>query len=168
MKLLSILILGISFSAQALMVDPGLWEVNMTISQDGRKIDPMAEFRKAMKDMPEERRQQMQEAIEGSGMAMSGKAIKQCYTEEMIKKAELGTHEDKDCTTKVIKRTSKKIVSKFTCKDGSKGEATIDIKNKRNYTGHMKMRDAKGEKSELDYEAKFVAKDCGDLKPSEA
>lgn len=168
MKLLSILLVSVSFAAHALMVEPGLWEVEMTISQDGKKVDPMAEFRKAMKDMPEERRQQMQQAIEGSGMAMSGKAMKQCYTEEMIKKAELGTHEDKDCVTKVVKRTSKKIVSNFTCKDGTKGEATINIKNKKSYTGHMKMTDPQGEKSELDYNANFVAKDCGKLKPAGA
>ncbi len=166
MKLLTILFLMLSLSAHALMVEPGLWEVEMTISQNGKKIDPMAEFRKAMKDMPEDRKKQMQEAMEGSGMGMSGKSMKQCYTKEMIKKAELGKHEDKDCKTKVVKRTSKKIVTEFTCKDGTEGKSTINIKNKKAYTGHMNMKDPNGDKSELDYTANFVKKDCGKVKPS--
>lgn len=151
-------------SALALDLTPGLWKIDMTIKQDGREIDPMSELREAMKDMPEDQRKQMMQAMEGSGLG-GPKGIQQCYTKEMIEKAELGVHEDEHCKTKTVKKSASKIVSHFTCKDGSKGAATVNIKNSKSYTGHMKMTEADGAKSEMTYQADFVSKDCADVEP---
>lgn len=163
-----IALLAIPLSANALILEPGLWEIDMTLKQNGKEINPMQQLQEAMKDMPEERKKQMMQAMEESGMSMKGpKDMRQCYTKEMIEKAKLGVHEDENCRTETVKKSDKKIVSKFTCKDGSKGTAVMEIKNKKSYTGHMTMTDAKGEVSELDYKAKFVSSDCGNIKPVE-
>lgn len=166
--ILAAALFAMSLSAQALIIEPGLWDIEMTLSQNGKKIDPMAELNNAMKDMPEDRKKQMMQAMEDSGLELGKKGMKQCYTKEMIEKAELGVNEDKDCRTETIKKSDKQIISEFTCKDGSKGRATIDIKNKKSYTGDMKMTDGQGQKSELKYKANFVGTDCGKLKPVEA
>lgn len=168
MKLLISAILLISASAFAGVIDPGLWNIKMEITQNGEKFNPMNEIQKAMKDMPEDQKKQMQQAMEDSGMNVDEDGMKQCYTQDMIEKAELGVHEDKDCRTETIKKTKKKIISKFECKDGSKGTATIDIKSKKSYVGNMEMTDAKGVKSKMKYNANFIDKECGNLKPKGA
>lgn len=164
MKFIILFLTFFSLSSFALDLTPGLWKIDMTIKQDGKEIDPMAELKKAMRDMPEDQRKQMMQAIEGSGLG-GPKGIQQCYTKEMIEEAELGVHEDEHCKTTTVEKSASKIVSKFNCKDGSKGAATVNIKNSKSYTGHMKMTEANGEKSEMTYQARFVSKDCADVEP---
>lgn len=154
-----------ALQANALILKPGLWSIDMTLTHNGKEIEPMKELQQAMKEMPEDRRKQMMQAMEESGVNIGGKKMKQCYTKEMIEKADLGVHEDKNCRTETVKKTDKVIVSNFTCKDGSKGTATINIKNKKSYSGHMVMTNAQGEESKLDYNANYMDKDCGSVKP---
>lgn len=169
MKFLIATLFIFSFASHALDIRPGLWAVDMTMMQEGKKIDPMGELQSALKDMPEERKKQMMQAMEESGLSVDagGKktAIKQCYTQEMIEQAKVGAHEDENCKTVTSKKSADKIVSKFNCKDGSKGTATINIESDKAYTGHMVMSGPNGEKSELKYDAKYVSGNCGKVKP---
>lgn len=162
---LSLLLLA-SLSGHALMLKPGLWKTEMKITQDGKEFDPMSKLKEAMKDMPAERRKQMMRAMEQSGVSVKKPGeTRLCYTKEMIENARFGVHEDKNCRTETSKKSKDKIVSKFSCEDGSKGTMVMKIKNKKAYTGQMEMTDAQGKKSELKYEARFVSADCGSVKP---
>ncbi|MCO4753098.1 MAG: DUF3617 domain-containing protein [Bacteriovoracaceae bacterium] len=165
MKYLIIAFTLLSFQVQAQVITPGLWEVQTEIKYNGEKVNPMSQLQSAMKNMSPEQKKQMMQAMGESGLNIGSSGIKTCITKEMVEKADFKVKEEGDCTTKVVKKTPKQIVSNFTCKDGSSGTSTINIQNKRSYTGEMVMKDSKGKKTDMSFKSKFVSKNCGSVAP---
>jgi hypothetical protein len=151
----------------ALDMKPGLWKVDMVIKSGGKEIRPQNEIQKAMAKMPEARRKQMLEMmgeIKSDLDPQTGTQI--CYSKEMLDKPEsFGKQESKKCTTKVVTSTPKKVVTHFKCEDGTQGDATWSVKSPKTYNGLVTIVSAKGEKSEISYNANFVGTDCGKVRP---
>ncbi|MBC75810.1 MAG: hypothetical protein CME64_07325 [Halobacteriovoraceae bacterium] len=166
MKYLILLSTVFIFNVHAVDIKPGLWEMTTDMKVDGKSFNPMEKLQQTMGSLSPEKRKQMMQAMEKSGINLGQKGIKTCMTEEMIQEAKLNISKEGDCTTKVTKRTPKKIVSKYTCKDGSSGTSTVNIKNPKSYTGEMKMKNAKGKVSEMSFRGKFIKSDCGNIKPA--
>jgi hypothetical protein len=166
MKLLLVLITLTSLSASAMDLKPGLWNIEMNIKQSGKKIDPMAEMRKAMKDMPEAQKKQMMKAMGEYGVDMTGsQGMKQCFTKEMIEKAILGGSQEKGCKTQLTKKSSSEYITTYNCKDGTKGSGVLKIKSPKSYEAIITVQDVKGQKHEMTQVAKFLSSNCGDVKP---
>ena len=146
---------------------PGLWKIDMKIKANGKTIDPSAQLKAAMKDMPEEQRKQMMKFMDktNSGIGQGGD-IKVCYTKKMLEKPEgLSQHPKGKCTTKVISQTSSKIVTKFSCEDGTTGDGTWNISNPNLYSGDVKVKSPKSGVSESSFKGEYLSADCGNVKP---
>lgn len=165
MKFLAlVLVLASPLAYSALDMNPGLWNVEMVVKTNGKEMSPTSEMQKAMANMPEAQRKKM-EAMMGN-IQPSNKGINVCYSKEMIQKPEsMNKQQNKKCDTKIVTNTPKKVATTFKCDDGSKGDATWTMNDKTSFKGLMNLISAKGEKSEMTYNAKFVTWDCGNVKP---
>lgn len=163
MKMLLIILFCYSISGHSapLNMKPGLWQVDMKIKMDGKEYDPMAELNKSMANIPKEQRDSI---LKKMGKTANTNMV--CYSEKMIKDPEsMNDHKKSDCDFKTSTSTASKVVSHFTCKDGAKGDALWEAKNPQNLTMKMNTIDKNGKKTQMDYQAKFIATDCGELKP---
>jgi hypothetical protein len=164
---LVILLLASPQAFSALNMKPGLWNVKMNMKTGGKEINPSAEIEKAMAQMPEAQKKKMQDMMGKmkAAPAQDG-GMNVCYSKAMLEKPEkLGTQKDKECDTKVITQTSSKVVTNFKCEDGTKGDGTWKITSSSAYTGLMNIVSPKGEKSQINYTANFLATDCGKVQP---
>jgi hypothetical protein len=155
----------ISFTSIAsLDIEPGRWKVQMKIRTEGQTIDPGKEIKKAMKDLSSEEQVQLQQALEEvAGLDEKGQ-IEVCYDAEHFKQTDSTTvFNDEECISKVTKRTGSRIISDFICVDGTSGETTWIIHNKKKYTGIVKVKSGQGDESELIYRGKYIAPICEDL-----
>lgn len=157
LSLVFLMIPSLVLSAQ-LDMKPGLWEIEMVIEMNGKKVDPMAEMRKAMEKMPKAQQEMM--------MKQMGK-VKQnfteiCYTKEMLNAPEKfrADEDDKECDYKIKKQTATSLDMDFTCKDGSKGTTLVTVNNKNSYKMVTKATGPKGEKVGMNYSGKFKQASC--------
>ena len=126
-----------------------------------------------MAKMPPEERKMMQDIMAKQGVAVgaagpgsvSGKV---CLTKEMIERNEMpGTQGD--CTSTTSPRIGNSMKTSFTCaKLGSSGEGQFTFVSSEAYTLKMSintMAKGKSEKTEIDGAGKWLATDCGSVKP---
>ncbi len=163
MKMVLLFILLTSWSAQAFM-KTGLWEIQTQFGD--QKSDPMAKMREAMAKMPAEKRKQMEAMMQGMGVAAGSKGIKICVDETEAKQGDfLHRNENAKCQSKVVTKNAKNVVTEFNCEDGTKGRAEYEFPNTDEFKGVTKVTNAKGKTTEIKHQAKFLAKDCGNIKP---
>lgn len=152
-----------SLSAQAFM-KPGLWEIQTQFGD--KKTDPMAKMREALAKMPAEKRKQMEAMMQGMGVAAGAKGIKICIDEAEAKQGDFLHRDEKSkCQSKVVTKTATNLVTEFTCENGSKGRAEYEFPSENEFKGLTKVTNPKGKSTEIKHQAKFVAKDCGNVKP---
>jgi len=126
--------------------------------------DMNAEMEKALAKMTPEQRQKLQEMMGGSALDTQGTRI--CYSKAMLNPSKFIEGQEQDhCKSTLVKSTTTEIVTKFECQDGSKGEANWKISNPSTFAGVVDVTNGKGEKSKMTYQGKFLATDCGKLKP---
>lgn len=166
------IVFSLIFSLQAyaaLEMNPGLWEVKLTLTNDGKKVNPQAEIKKAFEKMSPEKRKKMESmmASMGAGMPSTDGGLKICLSKEMLSKDDVLMQQDnKNCDMEFLERSSTKVNINFKCKDGSTGNGQWTIKSGgKAYSGQMTMNRAKGRKSEMTHEGKWLSANCGDVKP---
>lgn len=153
-------------SFAALNMKPGLWEIKTKINSGSGETDPMAQMRKSMDQMSPEQRKQMEAAMAKQGMSPSGNGAKVCYTPELLKNNEsVMNQKDSKCKSNVTQKTAKKTAVEFNCENGSKGTGEWNFVSDKQYSGTVKVTDAKGALSQIHHDARFVSNDCGDVKP---
>lgn len=147
-----------SYSAK-LNMNPGLWNINTTISSEGKKIDPMAELRKSLEKMPQAQREQMLEAL---GKQVTADMVTQiCITEEMINNPEnFKFDKNSTCTYKLKKQTSTTMEMSFQCKDGSQGDSTMTILSTKEFKMITQINGADKKKAILEYKGNIVGETC--------
>lgn len=174
---------------------PGLWENTVKISGDGmaqmqnlyndQMKQAMEEMKKQMANMPPEQRKMMEEAMAASGMQVNedsigfqdnrvtlskdGTVAKQCVTQAEIDKGQL-PEMDEDCQSTLTQLEKNRFKSTHVCggEDPSTMEAEVTFHSPTHYTGQGKSRQTiNGKPLELtvNMEGKWLASDCGDLKP---
>jgi len=167
--LLVFFMLHTTFAYSALNMKPGLWKVKMVMKSDGKEIDASSEMQKAMAKMPEAQKKKMMEMMGKmkSGIAQDG-GMQVCYSKAVLDTPEnLSKQKDqnKKCDTKVVTQTPSKVVTNFKCEDGTIGDGTWKVVSPSAYNGVMNITSPKGEKSQINYTAKFLTPDCGKVKP---
>ncbi len=172
LRLLAIsLFLGSGLTANAQTLKPGLWEASSKMQ--GGMGSQMAAMQAEMAKMPPEQRKMMQDMLAKKdatlGAAGPGSiSRKMCLTKEMIERNEMPGSQG-DCTSTTSPRVGNTIKHSFACaKLGSTGEALFTVVSPEAYTMKMSvnsMVNGKSEKMEMDGGGKWLATDCGTVKP---
>lgn len=165
-------------AAHAQSLKPGLWEVTSRMEGGSAKMqDSMAQMQKQMAAMPPEQRRQMEEMMARQGVKMSpsgpggGVAVKTCLTKEMVERNEIPANKG-DCKTTSQSRTGNTMKMAFTCTNpASSGEGVFTFVSPEAYTSKVSVTSqvqGKPEKIDMSGAGKFLAADCGDVKPMRA
>lgn len=169
------LVLGSTFAlpASSQSMKPGLWEVTSKMaSQDGQMQSAMAEMQKALADMDPEQRKQMEAMMAKQGVKLGGASAggmrsQMCISPEMAKRNDLPMQQQGDCKYSQSKSGTGKMKFSFTCNNPrSSGEGEVNYTGDTAYTMKMNMSGArKSDAMTMDASAKWLAADCGSLKP---
>lgn len=163
-------------SYSALAIKPGLWNVEMKITQNGKEFDPQAQMKAALAKMKPDQRKKMESMMAqmsglggkaGSGMmGASEKGFQVCYTAEMLKSENVLHHQsEKNCETRFPVKTSEKLIVEFNCKNQTSGNAEWKVLDSTHYEGKMSIKRNQSPDSTLIYKGTFVSTDCGQIKP---
>ena len=160
--------------AQAQNLKPGLWEINSTMQSDSGEMEKsIADMQKQMAAMPPEQRQIMQEMMARQGVRMGSSGpgaidIKVCMTREMVERNEIATPQG-DCKNTYAPRSGNAMKMSFVCTDPpSSGQGQVNFLNPQAYTTKLTVNtrvNGKDEKVSMDGQAKWLASECGTIKP---
>lgn len=158
--------------AENLQIRPGLWEHSFTIkTQSGEMEAAMAQMQKELAGMPPEQRKMIEQMMElkGVGMGTKGTSVEMCVTKEMSEDGFVPQN-DGDCKQQIIKQTGNRITFTFDCAGDppTSGEGEITMSNSKAYTGKATINtkvDGKTERMEMTQAGKWLANDCGKVKP---
>ena len=165
-----------SLSAGAQTLRPGLWEMQHRVKGDARMEQQMAEMQKQLSSMPPEQRQQMEAMMAGRGMQMSpadggGAAMRICITREMAERNDIPTSRG-ECKTGPQQRSGNTLKMTFACTDPpSSGDTQVTFNGSESYTARTNVTSTVGGKPEtmsMEGSGKWLAADCGNVKPMES
>jgi len=172
----------------------GLWENKITfagaaaggVQPDQMKL-AMDEMKKQLASMPPEQRKQMEAMMAQSGMKMTddgvsfnnnqvtisptGTNAKLCVTQEQINRGDL-PDDVKGCESVLKQISATQFKSSHVCSGeySGTGESEITFHSPKHYTGKGEMTQVmNGEKRVVKFnmEGKWLANDCGDVKPAQ-
>lgn len=161
--------------AAAQSLKPGLWEVtNKMQSGSGQMQDAMSEMQKQMESMPPEQRKMIEQQMAKSGVKMGsggpagGMSVKICMTREMVEKNEMPAQQG-DCKTTAQGRVGNTMKMAFACTNPpSSGDGQVTFNGSESYSSRMTVNtqvDGKSEKLTMEGAGKWLAADCGSVKP---
>ncbi len=163
-------------AAQAQKVAPGLWEHSMTMkSQGGQMEAAMAQMQEQLARMTPEQRKQMEAMMSsrgGSGMAMAaGKptSVKVCITPEQAARDEIPQSQG-NCQQTSRERSGNTLKFKFACtgERAATGSGEYTFSGDKAHTGRViveTMMRGQPERMEMEHSGRWLAADCGDVKP---
>lgn len=163
-----ILLLMSSLSFAAPQMKPGLWKIDMTSTDaSGKKTDISKQMEAAMANVPADQRKKMQEMMKNMGQETTNVSpTKVCLTEQMVKDPKnISKYQQDKCKTDTVAQSNDKIISTFSCEDGTKGKINFVFKDSTSYTGKIDVIPSKGRPSSIEYHGKFLSSDCGNVKP---
>ena len=164
-----------SLHAAAQTQAPGLWEHSFKMgAQDAETDKAMADMQKQMAAMPPEQRKQIEQMMASRGMSMGaqGTTVKVCVSkEDAARKAEPQFREG--CTQQVLQRTASSMKVKFECTQPRpmSGEGEMNFPSDKAYTGKSTVTtqaNGKAQQMTIEMAGKWLAADCGDVKPRPA
>lgn len=173
----TIAVLGAS-GAQAQKVRPGLWENTVSMKSSGGEVEAaMARMQEQMARMPPEQRAQVEAMMARQGMGMgAGKpnTVRSCISPEMANRNEMHPG-DKNCRSTGHSRTGNTVRFKFACENErggtAEGEGEFTLVSDTETRGRMwvnAMREGKAFRMDMESSSKWIAADCGDVKPPPA
>jgi Protein of unknown function (DUF3617) len=153
-----------------LNVTPGLWE--MTSQSDTSGPPPIPP--EAMANMTPEQKQKFEAAMQ----AMMAKqhqphTVRACVTADEIKRGFTGGDQDKECQKTIVNSTPKLLDMTMTCTgDGQQSTGTFhyEAADPQTVAGNIDMHISRGAQTmeiKNEMHGKWVAADCGDVKPAQ-
>lgn len=172
------LLAGLSFGAGAQTLKPGLWEVSNNMKTSSGEMEKgMAQMQAQMAAMTPEQRKMMEGMMAKQGVGIGAGAagaapgamlVKMCITREMAERNEIGGREG-DCKSNYSPRTGNTMKYGFTCANPpSSGQGEFTFVGAEAYRSKMtttSTRGGKPEKMDMDGQGKWLAADCGSIKP---
>lgn len=155
---------------------PGLWEMQQKMGGNPQMDDSMAEMRKQLAAMPPEQRKQMEAMMGQRGVQMApgaggGMAVRMCMTPEMVQRNEMPAQQG-DCRTTQQQRSGNTMKMAFTCtRPPSSGESQVTFTSNEAFTSRTTVTSTAGgkpEKTTIESTGKWLAADCGNVKPPPA
>ena len=161
--------------AGAQSLKPGLWEVtNRMQSGSGQMENAMSQMQQQMASMPPEQRKMIEEQMAKSGVRMGsagpagGMSVQVCMTKEMTQKDEVPAQHG-DCKTTTQGRSGNTMKMAFACTNPpSSGEGQVTFNSPESYATRMAINTqvaGKSEKVNMESSGKWLAADCGSVKP---
>ena len=176
-RILLAAVIGASASlASAQSLRPGLWEsANRTQFEGNSQMSAqMAQAQERLANMPPEQRQMMEQVMKQRGISMtpgangSGMTVKYCLTKEMAERKEIPAQRG-DCKTTHTQTGAGKKKIAFTCTNPpSSGEGEVTFSSPEAYSMKMVVNttmQGRPEKMNMDMSGRWLAADCGDIKP---
>jgi hypothetical protein len=152
---------------------PGLWEMTHKMQGNAQMDQAMAEMQKQLAAMPPEQRKQMEAMMAGKGMQMGGMgpggmSMRMCLTKEMVERDEIPAN-NSDCKTTNRSRSGNTLKFAFSCtKPPSSGESEVTVNGSDSFISKTRATTTASGKSEtvtMEGSGKWVAADCGSIKP---
>jgi Protein of unknown function (DUF3617) len=147
----------------------GLWQVQVEREENGQKMpDASDRMNDRMKNMTPERRKQFEEMMKQHGVASGGGGmIKLCYSQKMV---EHGAWADQGgCKTDYINRSATSWKWHSSCPNlGYQGDGEATFPDSENFVVKSSGTSTIGDKTRTTNSTrtgKWLASDCGDLKP---
>ncbi len=154
---------------------PGLWESTHKMGGNPKMDAAMAQMEKQMAAMPADQRKMMQDMMAKQGVAIGGAAagggtvVKVCISKEMAERQQMPTQTQGECTTTISDKTASSMKMRFVCKNPpSTGEGVYTFAGDTAYTMKMNFSSTvkgKPETMTMEGSGKWLAADCGGLKP---
>jgi hypothetical protein len=174
MKASTLLCIGLLATTTAALaqqrLQPGLWEQSMVMQND-KVNQAMAQMQQQMAAMPPEKRKQMEAMMAKQGVSMGGPGqpmtAKVCITPEQAARDEIPARDGK-CKQTRSERNGNTFRFAFTCEDGGSGEGEYTLQSPKAHSGKMiinSVRNGKTERMEMQHSGRWLAADCGAVKP---
>ena len=132
--------------------------------------DPVPEAQLAA--LPPEQRRMMesmmaQRGVHMGSMGAGGATVRVCLSKEMVERNEVAAMAQGDCQTQLQPRSGNTMRFSFSCKQPpSSGEGVVTFLGPDSYHSKVNVRDgARGQSMQVEAQAKFIAADCGNLRP---
>ena len=157
-------------TVQAADIKPGLWEFRSQMNMPGQPdmAAQMARMQEEMKKLPPETRRMMEQQMAARGVAPGdGGAIKVCISPEDAKRTDLYTgRRDGNCRYTDVSQTANSVKGKVVCTDPkASGDFEAQIESPTRFRTKMNMQSAQGS-MKSDTDARWLAADCGNLRPA--
>ena len=157
--------------SQEVKIRPGLWEHTFTINtQSGEMEEARRQMQEQLAALPSDQRKMMEQMMAAQGMAVGPRenAVKVCITKEDAERYYLPQKEK--CRQKVVERTGNSLRIRFECPGDppTSGESEITLLGPDAYQGRTTIDtrvNGKPERIEMNQAGKWLAEDCGDVKP---
>ncbi len=165
-------LLLISTGAFGQTMQPGLWAMQNKMGGNPEMEQAMAKMQKQLAAMPPEQRKQMEAMMGNSGLSVGAggtMTVKTCITPEMASRMELPSHTEGDCKTTIVSRSASQMKMNFVCTQPSaSGEGVYTFSGDKAYNMKMvinSVQNGKPNRMTLDSQGKWLAADCGAVKP---
>jgi hypothetical protein len=163
--MISFTLAAISAAGQVAPIKPGLWQIQMERETNGQKSPDMSE---RLKNMPPERRAQVEAAMKQRGIEASGNTLKVCQTREMLDASKF-VNPLPDCNTTYSSRTNSSWKSHTSCSQNHlESDSEIIFSGPEHYTVKTTSTlQAAGQTktTHMTRTGKWLSADCGDIKP---
>lgn len=171
-RMLAPLALALCASGTVLAADlkPGLWEFKSRTDMPGMPdmSAQMAQMQEQMKSMPPEARRMMEQQMAGHGVAM-GKdgAVQVCITPDSARNGGVWAGKSQgDCSYTNTSTTATLVRGTINCtKPKATGDFEAQLDGPTHFTSKVNMKSADGA-MKVDTDARWVAADCGKIKPT--
>ena len=159
-------------AANAQTQAPGLWEHTLKLDAQNAETHSMpAQMQAQLAAMPPEQRKKIEEMMKSRGVTMGaqGTTVKFCLTKEQAAKP-ADPRMPGDCKQNDVKRSGNAMSYRFTCTTPQpvSGEGRVTFDGDKAYTGRSTVTtQVKGQpqSTSIDMSGKWLAADCGDVKP---
>ncbi len=172
-------LLALPALAQAQKIAPGLWEYTMTMqAQGGRAEAANARMQEQMAKMTPEQRKMMESMMAQRGVAMAsggppgampGTTVRVCITPEQAARNEM-PHQDGNCRQTGQERSGNTLKFRIACtgEHPSSGEGQFTLNSDKSVSGQVTMQPedkSLAERVQMQHQGRWIAADCGDVKP---
>ncbi len=171
-RMLAPLALALCASGAVLAADlkPGLWEFKSKADMPGMPdmSAQMAQMQEQMKNMPPEARRMMEQQMAGHGVAMGNDgAVQVCITPDSARSGNVWAGKSQgDCSYTNTSTTATQVRGTINCtKPKATGDFEAQIDGPTHFTSKVNMKSAEGA-MKVDTDARWVAADCGKIKPT--
>jgi hypothetical protein len=151
--------------ADSLDVKPGAWDMSITTLTSGSLIPP-----DLLAKMPQEQRAKFEQSMQARSGKPMNHTSKECVTQEDLDQDRMlkEQHEDGElqCTTRVVSRSSRKLVIERTCPAprASTSQMTMEAKTPETIVGSIDMTRAGSGKVHVDIKGRWLGASCAEIK----